>query len=192
MHGFLGKNKLKSKKKYRHLFPVIFLISFFYWGESAMALTLSSTAFSEQGTIPKQYTCEGKDLSPALAWKDVPSGTQSFALIMDDPDAPPGTWVHWIVYNLPANVNELKEGLPKSDDLPNGGKQGLVWGVDEFTRIGYFGPCPPPGKPHRYQFKLYALDKTLDLPEKINKPSLVQAMKNHILAETTLTGLFGR
>ena len=111
---------------------------------------------------------------------------------MDDPDAPPGTWVHWIVYDLPATVTALAEGVAKTPDGPSGSKQGLVWGVDTFSRVGYFGPCPPPGKPHRYYFKLYALDTSLGLPPKATKPQVEDKMKGHILGQATLMGTYGR
>lgn len=169
-----------------------FVLTLFLWGGPAMALTLSSSAFTANSNIPKTYTCDGKDLSPPLQWKDAPNSTQSFALIMDDPDAPPGTWVHWIIYGIPAKENQLPEGIEKKETLANGAKQGLVWGVQEFSKVGYFGPCPPPGKPHRYFFKLYALDTILNLPAKVSKPDLVKAMEGHILAETSLVGLYGR
>jgi Raf kinase inhibitor-like YbhB/YbcL family protein len=157
-----------------------------------MALTLKSSAFEADKTIPKQYTCDGKDVSPPLKWQDAPAGTKSFAVIMDDPDAPPGTWIHWLIYDVPADTTEFPEGLAKEETLPSGAKQGLVWGVADFSRVGYFGPCPPPGKPHRYFFKLYALDQSLNLPPKATKSTLLNAMKGHILAEASLVGLYGR
>src|SRR5216683_6772325 len=124
-----------------------------------MSLQLTTSAFPSQGTIPKKFTCDGSDVSPPLAWSGAPPGTRSFALIVDDPDAPVGTWVHWVLYDLPANTKELAEGVPKQEQLSNGARQGR----NDFRKIGYGGPCPPPGKPHRYFFKLYALDKKLDL-----------------------------
>lgn len=172
-------------------YPFTFIILLF-WGGNAMALNLSSTVFTANGTIPKAYTCEGKDVSPPLQWTGAPDQTKSFALIMDDPDAPPGTWVHWVIYDIPADTKELAEALEKKESLVKGIKQGLVWGVDDFSKVGYFGPCPPPGKPHRYFFKLYALDVLLNLPAKASKPELTKAMQGHILAETSLVGLYGR
>ena len=157
-----------------------------------MTFSLTSPAFQEESTIPKKFTCDGADLSPALQWKGVPNGTKSFAMIMDDPDAPPGTWVHWILYNLPATVTALPEGVAKKEEGPSGSKQGLVWGVDSFSRVGYFGPCPPPGTPHRYYFKLYALNTLLDLPPKATKLQVEAQMKNHILGQATLMGRYGR
>ncbi|MBI4224175.1 MAG: YbhB/YbcL family Raf kinase inhibitor-like protein, partial [Deltaproteobacteria bacterium] len=117
---------------------------------------------------------------------------KSFALIMDDPDAPPGTWVHWIIYDLPAKTASLPEGVAKTAEGPNGSKQGLVWGVESFSRVGYYGPCPPPGKPHRYYFKLYALDAPLNLPAKATKPQVEAKMKGHILGQAALMGTYGR
>lgn len=157
-----------------------------------MALTLSSSAFSANQPIPKPFTCDGEDKTPALSWEGAPEGTKGFALIMDDPDAPPGTWVHWVVYDIPATESQLPEGLPKGDSLPNGAKQGLVWGVNDFSKVGYHGPCPPPGNPHRYYFKLYALDQELKLPPRATKFDLEKAMKGHVLGETSLMGTYGR
>lgn len=153
-----------------------------------MALILESTAFRGSEKIPAQYTCEGKDLSPALSWKGLPQETKYLALIMDDPDAPMGTWVHWVLYNIPSTVTQLAEGVSTQETLPNGARQG----INDFKKLGYGGPCPPPGKPHRYFFKLYALDAMLELPAKATKAQLVGAMKNHILAETQLIGLYQR
>lgn len=157
-----------------------------------MAFNLATPAFDNNGTIPRKYTCDGEDLSPALKWADVPAGTRSFALIMDDPDAPPGTWVHWVIYDIPGDAKGLDEGLPKRETLPNGAKQGLCWGVNDFSKVGYYGPCPPPGKPHRYFFKLYALDTKLALPAKATRSQVETKMKGHVLGETQLIGRYGR
>jgi Raf kinase inhibitor-like YbhB/YbcL family protein len=113
-------------------------------------MTISSGAFEEGKPIPARHTCDGEDASPSLKWSDVPTGTKSFALICDDPDAPGGTWVHWVLYGLPLSVMELAEKVPARETLPNGGKQG----VNDFKKVGYGGPCPPSGKPHRYYFKV--------------------------------------
>lgn len=157
-----------------------------------MALQLTSTAFSANETIPKEFTCDGVDDSPPLSWQGAPEKTVAFALIMDDPDAPPGTWVHWVIYDIPKSASQLERAVPKTEKLNSGAQQGLVWGVEEFSRVGYHGPCPPPGKAHRYIFKLYALDAPLKLSPKATKAALLKAMKGHILAETSLTGLYGR
>lgn len=157
-------------------------------GDSSMAINLTSSAFSSEGTIPKKFTCDGADVSPALAWTGAPSATQSFALIADDPDAPVGTWVHWVLYDLPGNMKELAEGVEKQEQLSNGARQGR----NDFRKIGYGGPCPPPGKPHRYYFKLYALDKKLDLKAGATKAEVESAMKGHVVAQGELMGRYGR
>jgi hypothetical protein len=113
-------------------------------------------------------------------------------MIMDDPDAPPGTWVHWILFNIPGDSHALNRGVEKQEGLGNGALHGLVWGVNDFSRVGYYGPCPPPGKPHRYFFKLYALDAVLKLSAKATKAQVEQAMRGHVLGETSLVGLYGR
>ena len=153
-----------------------------------MPFGLSSSSFREGERIPQQYTCEGDDLSPPLTWSDPPSGTKSLALIMDDPDAPMGTWVHWVLYNLPPTARQLPEALPKDLKLPDGGLQG----VNDFGRSGYGGPCPPRGPAHRYFFKLYALDVNVTLPPKATKAQLERAMDGHLLAQTQLIGRYQR
>jgi hypothetical protein len=157
-------------------------------GEAAMTIELTSTSFQPGATIPKQYTGDGADRSPLLRWSEPPSGTKSLALICDDPDAPRGTWVHWVLFNLPAQARELEEGVPTTETLGNGAKQEK----NDFGNIGYGGPAPPKGKPHRYFFKLYALDTALDLPPGATKAQLVNAMKGHILADGQLMGTYGR
>ena len=151
-------------------------------------MEITTRAFKSGGTIPKKFTCDGEDVSPALTWREAPENTKSFALISDDPDAPMGTWVHWVIYDLPPSLTSLEENTEKTETLANGAKQGIT----DFKRVGYGGPCPPPGKPHRYYFKLYALDKMLNLPPKIIKSDLLKSMKNHILAESELMGTYGR
>ncbi|MBP1687748.1 MAG: putative Kinase inhibitor YbhB [Deltaproteobacteria bacterium] len=153
-----------------------------------MALTLTSTAFKGGAEIPQRHTCEGADRSPALQWTGAPPGTKSFALIADDPDAPVGTWVHWVVYDLPGDATELAEGLPTSDTLPGGGTQGR----NDFRKIGYGGPCPPPGKPHRYFFKLYALDAPTKLKPRATKADVLKAIEGHVLAQAELMGTYRR
>lgn len=150
-------------------------------------MDLKSTAFAAGGMIPSKHTCDGPDLSPPLNWSDVPPKTRSLALIVDDPDAPRGTWVHWVLWNLPAESRSLEEGVPKRDSLPNGAKQGTT----DFRSLGYGGPCPPSGT-HRYFFKLYALDTTLTLPSSTTKRDLEQAMKGHILQQAELMGTYKR
>src|SRR5438128_7202736 len=153
-----------------------------------MALTLTSTAIQEGKPIPKQYTADGQNLSPPLKWTDPPPGTKSFALICEDPDAPRGTFTHWLLFNLPAESRELNEGVPTEATRPNGTLQG----TNDFGKVGYGGPSPPPGKPHRYAFKLFALDRPLDVKTGAKEDQLLTAMKGHILAEGQVTGTYGR
>lgn len=154
-----------------------------------MAFELTSPAFEQNGAIPREHSCEGADLSPTLRWSAPPAGTRSFALIADDPDAPGGMWVHWVAFNIPADARELPEGVPPSHErLADGTRQGL----NDFRRTGFGGPCPPPGKPHRYYFKLYALDRELDLKPRATKAQVMQSCKGHILAEAQLVGKFAR
>ena len=153
-----------------------------------MSFQLTSTAFAAGGTIPKKFTCDGPDVSPALVWADPPAATKSLALIMDDPDAPVGTWVHWVLYDLPSSVRDLPEAVPKQEELPSGARQGR----NDFRKIGYGGPCPPAGPAHRYFFKLYALEAKVNLKPGATKADLEKAMKGHILAQTELMGRYGR
>jgi Raf kinase inhibitor-like YbhB/YbcL family protein len=153
-----------------------------------MALTVLSSAFQEGGEIPARYTCEGQDVSPALTWDEPPAGTQSFALIMDDPDAPGGVFTHWVLFNLPADSRDLSEAVPTQPQLPDGSLQGK----NDFGRIGYGGPCPPSGRPHRYQFTIYVLDQTLDLEAGTSKKQIIDAMQGHILVQGRLTGTYQR
>ena len=153
-----------------------------------MSFEITSTAFPDGEVIPKKFTCDGADVSPPLSWTQAPIGAQSFALIMDDPDAPVGTWVHWVIYNLPADTRELPEGVEKQEQLASGAIQGR----NDFRRIGYGGPCPPAGKPHRYYFKLYALDTKITLKSGATKPEVERAINLHILGKTELMGRYGR
>ncbi len=155
-----------------------------------MSIKLTSPAFEDGGAIPSKYTGDGQDLSPELAWSGVPEGTESLVLMLDDPDVSRGAWVHWLLYDVPANASGLPEGVPKIDKLENGAAQGLCWGVDRFTRIGYHGPSLPPGATHRYVFKLYALAAPLGLPPRATKQEVIKAMKWHVLAEGELTGTY--
>jgi len=154
----------------------------------AMKLQVTSSAFTEGQPIPKRHTCQGADVSPPLRWSGVPANAKALALICDDPDAPAGTWVHWVLYSLPASVAELDEHCPTTPTLPNGAKQGR----NDFGRIGYGGPCPPPGKPHRYFFKLYALDSELALEPGLTKAQLLSAIRGHVVAEGQLMGTYRR
>lgn len=153
-----------------------------------MAFEIKSPVFAEGENIPKKYTCEGPDLSVPLTWTDPPAGTKSFALIADDPDAPMGTWVHWVLYDIPAEVRQLPEGVSRQETLKDGTRQG----VTDFRRIGYGGPCPPPGPVHRYFFKLYAADKKIGLLPGAAKRQVLDAIKGHILGEVQLMGRYKR
>jgi len=149
--------------------------------DPATSFELTSTAFAEGELIPVRYSCDGEDISPPLTWNDLPAGTQSLALIMDDPDAPVGTWDHWVVFNLPAETRELPEAAHVT----------ATTGKNSWGRNDYGGPCPPGGT-HRYFFKLYALDNTLSLDENANKGQVLSALEGHILAEAELMGTFSR
>lgn len=152
-----------------------------------MALELKSSAFAAGESIPRKYACDGDDMSPPLSWSGAPPETRSFALIADDPDAAIGTWVHWVLYNLPAQVNYLPEGVSTGPSLPFGGQQGK----NGSGQLGYQGPCPPSGT-HRYFFKVYALSEPLKMPPAASKEQLLKAMKGHILAQAELMGLYSR
>ena len=156
-------------------------------GGKKMEIKVTSLAFENEGMIPAKYTCDGEDISPPLKWNAVPEGTKSISLISDDPDAPMGTWVHWVLFNLPADTKELKENIPPDETLPNGAKQG----TSDFGRIGYGGPCPPGGT-HRYFFKIYALDVELNLQAGARKRDLLKAMEGHILGQGQLMGKYKR
>ena len=151
-------------------------------------MQLTSTAFTEGTAIPAKYTCDARNVSPPLKWSGVPAGAKSLALIVDDPDAPSGTWVHWVLYDLSASVSELPEDVAKSQYVAGGAKQGL----NDFKHLGYGGPCPPHGKPHRYFFKLYVLDSLLDLKPGLTKKDLESAMEKHVLAQGQLMGTYQR
>jgi Raf kinase inhibitor-like YbhB/YbcL family protein len=157
-------------------------------GENAMSLTISSPSFSSGAEIPKKFTCDGADVSPQLVWTEPPAGTKSLALLVDDPDAPVGNWNHWTMWNLPVTAGGVSEGVKKEATLADGSEQGK----NDFRKTGYNGPCPPPGKPHRYYFKLFALDSKPDLKPGASKRDLDAAMKGHILAQAEWMGRYGR
>jgi Raf kinase inhibitor-like YbhB/YbcL family protein len=150
--------------------------------EATMSLTLTSDAFANGQSIPVKYSCVGKNISPALAWNDPPGGTQSFALIVDDPDAPMGTWVHWVLYNLPPETRSIQENLPATEQTV---------GKNSSGNLRYDGPCPPSGT-HRYYFKLYALDASLNLTPGATKEQVLKQMEGHILAQGELMGTFSK
>lgn len=152
-----------------------------------MAMTITSPAFAAGGMIPAEYTCDGQDVSPPLVFAGVPAEAKSLALISDDPDAPAGTWVHWVIFNIPPGEKGLPRNIPPHKELPSGARQGTT----DFRRIGYGGPCPPGGT-HRYYFKLYALDSVLSLAAGSTKAQLLDAMKGHILVQAELMGKYRR
>jgi hypothetical protein len=152
-----------------------------------MPFEITSTAFAPQASIPQEYTCDGQDSSPPLSWSEPPHGTESFALICDDPDAPVGTWVHWVLFNIPAGQRSLPENVPAQDQLSDGS----LHGRNSWRRRDYGGPCPPSGT-HRYFFKLYALDTMLALKAGATKKSILSAMEGHILAQAELVGTYSR
>jgi Raf kinase inhibitor-like YbhB/YbcL family protein len=157
--------------------------------EADMSLDLKSDAFVNGQSIPAKYSCVGKNVSPALSWGDPPAGTQSFALIMDDPDAPAGTWVHWVLFNIPADRRSLQEDLPTSGK--NVDPNAIYFGKNSWGKTSYGGPCPPSGM-HRYYFKLYALDAVTNLLPGATKDELLKAMNGHILAQGGLMGTFSK
>ncbi len=167
---------------------ILFFVGMVWLGGAAMGFEIKSAAFKANDVIPKKYACDGENISPPLEWNDPPAGTNSFALVVDDPDAPMGTWVHWVTYNIPQDIRELPEGFPQSETFPDGTKQGF----NGSRQVGYEGPCPPPGPYHRYHFKLCALDGALDLPPGTTQTKLLDAMKGHLLAETELVGRYKR
>ncbi len=153
-------------------------------------ISISAEAFRDGDMIPAEYTCDGKDVSPVLSWSGIPQGTKSITLIMDDPDAPRGTFVHWVLYNIPAEAQKLPKAIQGKETLSDGSRHGST----DFGKgtVGYGGPCPPPGKPHRYYFRIYALDAKLDLPPGASRSEVEKAMKGHILAKGELMGKYGR
>lgn len=153
---------------------------------------LISPGFADGGRIPSIHCADGLNLSPPLRWHGAPSSTVSYALVLEDPDAPGGTWVHWVLFNLPAEHQGLPAGLDRAPQLPSGACHGACWGVADFHRIGYQGPEPPLGQTHRYIFSLFALDTSLDLEPGITVAQLQQAMDGHQLATAQLTGLYSR
>jgi Raf kinase inhibitor-like YbhB/YbcL family protein len=153
-----------------------------------VSFKLTSPAFKDGEAIPPRFTGDGEDVSPALQWTDVPAGTKSFALVADDPDAPRGTWVHWVAYCIPGDRKELKEAVPKQPRTPDG----ILQGKNDFGKVGYNGPAPPPGKPHRYFFRLYALDFELTAEPGLAKQALLKAIEGHVLGEGQLMGTYHR
>ena len=156
-------------------------------GNASTSLQVTSTSFKEGQPIPRQYTCDGVNISPPIEWSGVPQNTKTIALIADDPDAPAGTWVHWVFYNLPAANIGLVENMPANENLRAGG----VHGKNDFEKLGYGGPCPPSGT-HRYYFKIYALDSELPMKAGATKVELLKVMEGHVLAQGQLMGTYER
>jgi len=152
-----------------------------------VALQIKSTVFEQGEIIPKKYSCDGENVSPPLNWSDIPKGTKSFALILDDPDAPAKIWVHWIIYNIPADQRSLDEYIPDGERLANG----ALHGTNDYQKFGYRGPCPPGGT-HRYSFKIYALDSMLNILPGLSKQKLLSAMKGHVIEQGKLIGRYAR
>ncbi len=169
------------------LLPTLFGISVAVAGGKSMKV--ESDAFREGEVIPVRYTCDGVDISPPLRWSEVPEGTRSFVIIVDDPDAPIGTFTHWVIYDIPSEIRELEEGIPKADQI-----DGVKQGMNDFGYVGYGGPCPPKGHGyHRYFFKVYALDvESLNLPPKATRRQVEDRMRAHILGEGSLMGRYKR
>ena len=187
------ENILK-KNRVRNLIPLILffcavVIHVDGFGKEGyvMKLDIRSTAFGEGELIPKKYTCDGADVSPPLSWSLPPEGTKSMALICDDPDAPMGTWVHWVLYGLSPNTLKLSENIPADKEVLGGAKHG----INDFRKYGYGGPCPPGGT-HRYFFKLYAVDTEVALKPGATKGKVLDAIKGHVLAEGQLMGRYSR
>jgi Raf kinase inhibitor-like YbhB/YbcL family protein len=191
----------------RHVYALILLTATGCGGDAAPlpssppglpTLKLTSPAFPEGGTIPKAFTCDGADKSPPLQWSGIPEAARSLALICDDPDAPRGTWSHWVVFNLPPDVTSLEEGIASELAAATGPQPSLKQalrstrqGKNDFGKIGYGGPCPPSGS-HRYVFRLYALDRGLDVPAGATRAEVLRAIDGHIVAEGKLTGKYAR
>jgi Raf kinase inhibitor-like YbhB/YbcL family protein len=157
-------------------------------GGGTVSLEMKSADFTAGGNIPRQFICDGADMSPVLEWGAPPAGTQSLALIADDPDAPVGTWVHWVIFDMPANLRGLPQNFPKREQAGDGSRQGR----NDFGKIGYGGPCPPAGQVHRYFFKLYALDAKLNLKPGATKKEVEQTMQGHVLARGEYMGRYSR
>lgn len=175
---------MKSKNIFFGIILTAVLMIFLFYGGDVMALQIQSSAFSNEGTIPAKYTCDGENISPPLSWGQAPQGTKSFALIMDDPDAPHGTFDHWLVFNLPADTHTLPEAIKT---LPVGTQEGK----NSFGKTSYGGPCPP-DREHRYFFKLYALDQMLPLKNGASKREIELAMKDHVLQLGQVMGRYDR
>jgi Raf kinase inhibitor-like YbhB/YbcL family protein len=172
-----------------HLISLVLISTLFAYARPAQAqFVLTSPAIASAAPIAPDYACTGSDRSPALAWSNAPQATKSFALVVQDSDAPGGTFIHWVAYNIPAQMNSLPAGVPQTAEIAAGGKNG----INSFGKVGYNGPCPPPGKMHHYHFLLYALDSTLNPGDNPDAAAVEAAMKGHVLATAELVGTFER
>lgn len=154
------------------------------------SLAITSAAFADGAQIPQRYTCDGENVSPALSWTGVPSGTASFALAVEDPDAPGGSFLHWLIYDIPATVTSLPEHVDTTASVASLG--GAKQGKNGFGKSGYGGPCPPPGSPHHYHFRVFALDTLLGLPAGASRDQVTKAMNRHELGQAEMVGMYGR
>ena len=177
---------MKSRRRIALVAILIMVLCSSLGRSQSSTMTLSSSAFQNGSNIPQRFTCQGDNISPALSWTGAPQNTKSFALTLLDPDAPGGTFTHWVIWKIPFAENSLQENILPEDSLPNGMRQG----VNSAGIVGYFGPCPPPGGPHHYHFMLYALDAELNLSGNVTSTILLSAMRNHILAQGELIGLY--
>lgn len=166
----------------------IIVIAILLISANALAMDVASSSFYNRANIPKKYTCDAENISPNINWWNVPAGVKSFAVICEDPDSPSGTWTHWVIFNIPPTKKSLPENTPQSDKLADGSIQG----TNSFDKNGYGGPCPPKGKPHRYIFRLFALDSMLQLDSKAKRDDVLSEVRNHTIAETRLIGYYGR
>jgi Raf kinase inhibitor-like YbhB/YbcL family protein len=157
-------------------------------GGLAMAFELKSPSISSGGDIPTKHTCDGPDVSPPLEWTSPPAGTKAFALVCEDPDAPSGLWVHWVLWGMAPTATALPEGVNRAPTLPDGSRQGR----NDFGKVGHNGPCPPRGRPHRYFYRLYALDAVPSLEPGATRQQLLDAIKGHVLGQAELMGRYGR
>ncbi len=181
MRAFCEKTGVKLRYRILALLTFFFMASFSSAGPAAFSM--KSTSFSDHQEMPVLYTCDGKDLSPQLAWSSAPSKTKSYVLIFEDPDAPGGIWYHWVVYNIPSSVKEVPAGA--------GVAAGAMLGENSWGRIQYNGPCPPRSSTHHYQFTVYALDSSLDLPDGADAKTILKAIQGHVLGQASLRTIFG-
>lgn len=178
---------INSSNPYRISIVLVFIL-LAYARVAQAQMNLTSSAIAPGSAIADDYACTGADRSPALAWSNAPQATKTFALVVEDPDAPGGTFIHWVAYNIPASATSLPSGVLHGEEISGGGKNG----INSFDHVGYNGPCPPPGKTHHYHFRLYALDSSIAPGDKADADAVESAMKGHIVATAELVGTFQR